>query len=42
MHSNDLKEASRGGWLDIMTEEAIVDISRWLAIDFLYESRLNP
>jgi GWxTD domain-containing protein len=42
MHTNDLKEASRGGWLDIMTEEAIVDISRWLAIDFLYESRLSP
>lgn len=42
MHTNDLKEASRGGWLDIVTEEAVVDISRWLGIDFLYESRLNP
>ena len=41
MHTNDLREASRGGWLDIMTEEAVVDISRWLGIDFLYESRLN-
>ena len=42
MHTNDLKEASRGGWLDIVTTEAVIDISRWLGIDFLREDRLNP
>ncbi|NNG15431.1 MAG: GWxTD domain-containing protein [Gemmatimonadales bacterium] len=42
MHTNDLKEASRGGWQDIVTTEAVIDISRWLGIDFLREDRLNP
>ena len=39
--SNELKEASRADWLELLTEEGVVDVSRWLGIDFLYESRIN-
>jgi hypothetical protein len=34
MHSNDLKETSQPGWRDVMGNDALTDISRYLNIDF--------
>lgn len=42
LYTDDLTEVSRGDWLDILTEEGVVDISRYLGVDFLSRERLNP
>ncbi len=42
LYTDDLTEVSRGDWLDILTEEGAVDVSRYLGIDFLSRERLNP
>ena len=41
MHSNDLKEVSRPDWLDILTDDAVVDVSLYLGVDFLREASQN-
>jgi len=34
LHSNDLKETSQPGWRDVLGNDALTDISRYLNIDF--------
>ena len=34
MYSNDLTEVSKPDWREIITEDAVRDIGRWLGVDF--------
>jgi GWxTD domain-containing protein len=34
LYSNELTEASKPDWRDILTEEAVTDIGRWLGVNF--------
>ena len=34
LYSNDLNEASKPDWREILTEDAVTDIGRWLGVNF--------
>ena len=39
LHSNDLKETSQPGWRDVLGNDALTDISRYLNIDFFRQEQ---